>query len=106
VVQPDLCVICDQSKLDDRGCIGAPDIIVEILSPGNNHKELKNKFEVYEEAGVLEYWILQPAEKTFFKYILEDGRFQPTQLLTLGEEVASSVLPGFKMSLDEVFGDP
>ena len=105
VVQPDVCVICDHSKLDGKGCIGAPDIVVEILSPGNNKKELKNKFEVYEEAGVLEYWILQPAEKTFFKYTLANGRFQPTRLLTLGDEVSSSVLPGFKLSLDEVFKD-
>lgn len=105
VVQPDVCVICDHSKLDGRGCIGAPDIVVEILSPGNNKKELKNKFEVYEEAGVLEYWILQPAEKTFFKYNLVNGKFQPTQLLTLGDEVSSSVLPGLKLNLDEVFKD-
>ena len=105
VVQPDVCVICDRSKLDGRGCVGAPDIVVEILSPGNNKKELKDKFEVYEEAGVLEYWILQPAEKTFFKYTLSNNRFQPTQLLTLGDEVSSSVLPGFKLSLDEVFKD-
>jgi Uma2 family endonuclease len=103
VVQPDLCVICDRSKLDERGCIGAPDIVVEILSPGNSRKELKNKFEVYEEAGVLEYWILHPEEKTFFRYILDNGRFQPTNLLTLGDEVSSSVLPGFKLNLDEVF---
>ncbi|NEU09759.1 Uma2 family endonuclease [Flavihumibacter sp. R14] len=103
VVQPDLCVICDKSKLDVRGCIGAPEIVVEILSPGNSRKELKNKFEVYEEAGVLEYWILHPEEKTFFRYILDKGRFQPTKLLTLGDEVSSSVLPGFKLRLDEVF---
>lgn len=48
VVQPDICVICDKSKLDDLGCVGAPDLIIEILSPGNNKKELKSKYEVYE----------------------------------------------------------
>lgn len=67
VVQPDVCVICDPAKIDERGCLGAPDIIVKILSPGNNKKELKNKYEVYEEAGVLEYWIIHPQEKTFLK---------------------------------------
>ncbi|WP_051691929.1 Uma2 family endonuclease, partial [Pedobacter borealis] len=66
VVQPDIVVVCDPSKLDKRGCIGAPDIVVEILSPGNNKKELINKYEVYEEAGVKEYWIVSPSEKTFF----------------------------------------
>lgn len=52
VVQPDICVVCDRSKLDEAGCMGAPDLIVEILSPGNNKKELRNKYEVYEESRV------------------------------------------------------
>ena len=106
VLQPDICIICDLSKIDKRGCIGAPDIVIEILSPGNNKKELKNKFEVYEEAGVSEYWILHPEEKTFLKYTLDaDGKYQPSRLLTLGDVVTSPVLPGFSLSLDEVFKD-
>jgi Uma2 family endonuclease len=104
VVQPDLCVICDPSKLDDKGCIGAPDIVIEILSPGNNKKELKNKFEVYEEAGVKEYWIIHPNEKTFLKYILENEKFVPSNLMTLGDGITTPVLPGFVLSLDDVFG--
>ncbi len=55
VVQPDICVICDLNKLDKRGCIGAPDLVIEILSPGNTHKEMRQKYEVYEENGVLEF---------------------------------------------------
>ncbi|TCD25095.1 Uma2 family endonuclease [Pedobacter psychrodurus] len=106
VVQPDIVVVCDQTKLDKRGCIGAPDIVVEILSPGNNKKELINKYEVYEEAGVKEYWIVSPSEKTFFRYILDDkGKFQPTKLLTLGEVVSTSIMPGFLLILEEVFQD-
>lgn len=106
VVQPDLVVVCDQSKLDKRGCIGAPDIVVEILSPGNNKKELINKYEVYEEAGVKEYWIVSPTHKTFFRYIIdENGKFQPTKMLTEGEEVTTKIIPGFKLVLDEVFKD-
>ncbi|WP_299285848.1 Uma2 family endonuclease [uncultured Mucilaginibacter sp.] len=106
VLQPDICVICDLSKIDDRGCLGAPDIVVEILSPGNNKKELKNKYEVYEEAGVKEFWIIHPQEKTFFKYVLDEaGKFMPTNLLTFGDEVTSSILPGFALNLDEVFAD-
>lgn len=104
VVQPDICVICDLQKIDKKGCLGAPDIVVEILSPGNNKTELQNKYEVYEEAGVKEYWIIQPEEKTFFKYVLdESGQYQPTRLLTLGDEVTSTILPGFTLNLDEVF---
>jgi Uma2 family endonuclease len=106
VVQPDIVVVCDQTKLDKRGCIGAPDIVVEILSPGNNKKELINKYEVYEEAGIKEYWIVSPSEKTFFKYILDDqGKFQPTKLLTIGEEVTTPIILGFKLILEEVFKD-
>lgn len=103
VLQPDFCVVCDPSKLDDKGCIGAPDIVVEILSPGNNKKELKNKYEAYEEAGVKEYWIIHPQEKTFLKYVLTDGKFQPSHLLTIGDEVTTEVLPGFVLSLEKLF---
>ena len=104
VVQPDICVICDRSKLDDRGCVGAPDIMVEILSPGNNKKELQNKYEIYEESGVKEYWIVTPAEKTFLKYVLTaEGAFQASRLLTAGDEVTTPILPGFVLDLTELF---
>lgn len=63
VVQADICVICDKSNLDDAGCIGAPDLIIEIMSPRNNQKELKDKYEVYEESGVKEYWIIHPTSR-------------------------------------------
>lgn len=76
VVQPDLCLICDKSKLDKKGCIGAPDLIVEILSPGNSKKEMLNKFQLYEEAGVREYWIVEPQNETVFVYYLnEEGKY-------------------------------
>src|SRR5690606_11392878 len=62
VVQPDISVICDPSKLDEKGCFGPPDLIAEILSPNNSRVELQNKFELYQEFGVREYWIIHPAE--------------------------------------------
>ena len=106
VLQPDVCVVCVPSKIDERGIIGAPDIVVEILSPGNNRKELANKYEVYEEAGVKEYWIIHPTEKTFFRYLLDaEGKFQPQRLLTMGDEVRSDVLPDFVLDLEEAFKD-
>lgn len=106
VLQPDICVICDSSKIDNRGCIGAPDIVVEILSPGNNKTELLYKYSVYEEFGVKEYWVVSPAERTFLKYTLDErGKYQPSKLFTLSEKVNSDVLPGFVLDLDEVFED-
>ncbi len=68
VVQPDLCVICDTAKLDAQGCFGAPDLIVEILSPGNSRKEMKDKFKIYRENRVLEYWIVFPDFQTIQVY--------------------------------------
>lgn len=103
VVQPDICVICDPSKLDDKGCLGAPDIVIEILSPGNNQKELKNKYDVYEEAGVREYWLVVPAEKAFWQYILQDGRFVSQRPMTEEDVVTTPVLPGFELNLNELF---
>lgn len=106
VLQPDICVICDTSKIDDRGCIGAPDIVIEILSPGNNKTELLNKYRVYEEFGVKEYWVVSSIEKTFLKYMLDsNGKYQPSRLFTLSEKVYSGILPGFELDLDEVFKD-
>jgi Uma2 family endonuclease len=103
VVQPDICVICDLEKLDDAGCIGAPDLIIEILSKGNNKKELKNKYEVYEESGVKEYWIIHPEEQTLIINKLVDGKYISSRLLTTGDEVTTSILPGFVLNLTAVF---
>ena len=103
VVQPDICIICDKEKLDDAGCIGAPDIIIEILSKGNNKKELKNKYEVYEESGVKEYWIIHPEEQTLIINKLVDGKYIPSRLLTTGDEITTHILPEFVLNLNDVF---
>jgi Uma2 family endonuclease len=105
VVRPDLCVVCDPEKLDELGCLGAPDLIVEILSPGNNKKELVLKYEVYEASGVKEYWVIHPSERTLLIYTLNTGKYQPSKLFTLGDRVKSQALPGFELDLDEVFGE-
>lgn len=105
VVQPDVCVICDPKKVDAKGCIGSPDIVIEILSPGNNKKELRNKFEAYEEARVLEYWIISPTEKNLLQYILIDGHFQAARPFTIDDELSTSILPGFALNLDRLFAD-
>lgn len=104
VLQPDICVICDETKLDRRGCIGAPDIVVEVLSPANNRRELKNKFDIYEEYGVREYWIVHPGKRSFLKYVLNhEGVFVAGMPYEGGSEFTSDILPGFRLNVDEVF---
>ncbi|MFO7823417.1 MAG: Uma2 family endonuclease [Cyclobacterium sp.] len=105
VVQPDICVICDLEKLDDRGCIGAPDLIVEILSPGNSKTELRHKFELYEANGVQEYWIIHAETRDLLIYSLIDGNYVPSRLLTSGDVVESKVIEGFILDLEEFFED-
>jgi Uma2 family endonuclease len=104
VVQPDICVVCDAHKIDRKGCTGAPDIVIEILSPGNSQKELRNKYEVYEESGVKEYWIVSVQNLSFLRYTLNvEGRYQASRLLTLGDQLTTPILPGFALNLDAVF---
>ncbi|SFB19438.1 Uma2 family endonuclease [Algoriphagus aquimarinus] len=103
VVQPDISVICDLSKLDDKGCFGAPDLVVEVLSPGNSRVELQNKYELYEEFGVREYWIVHPTDCTVLIYTLVEGKFVPSRLFTSGDVITSTVLPGFVLDLEGVF---
>lgn len=104
VVQPDICVICDINKIDEKGCIGAPDIVVEILSPANNKKELKNKYEIYEQSQVKEYWVVSPQDFTFLMYSFKDGVFVPSRLMVEGDLITSAILPGFTLNLTDLFG--
>lgn len=71
VVQPDICIICDFDKIHDKGCVGAPDMIVEILSPSTLRKDVDTKFHLYEENGVREYWIVNTKEKQVLTYTLD-----------------------------------
>jgi Uma2 family endonuclease len=103
VVQPDLCVICDESKIQESGCLGAPDIVVEILSPGNNQKELRLKYAIYEESGVKEYWVIHPNEQTLLIYSLIGGKYRSSGLFVSGDLIESACIPGFKLNLEEIF---
>lgn len=103
VVQPDLCVICDEEKIDERGAFGAPDLVIEILSPGNSKKEMKYKFDLYEEAGVLEYWIVNPADKTILIYILKENQFIGIHPLIEEDQIKSPLFPQLDFILEEIF---
>ena len=102
VVHPDLVIVCDESKLDDIGCKGAPDMVAEILSPSTARHDKLVKFNQYLKAGVREYWIVDPDKRTVAVHILENGKYTTT---TYGEEdtVPVHVLEGCGIVLSDVF---
>ncbi|ASF42043.1 MULTISPECIES: Uma2 family endonuclease [Capnocytophaga] len=102
VVQPDLCVVCDRTKIDSRGCIGAPDLVIEIISPGNSKKELKQKFKLYEEAGVREYWVIHPTEEYVIVNVLENNHYKTLSPI-VDDEVHSVIFPTLKVHTKEIF---
>ncbi|MFN4145157.1 MAG: Uma2 family endonuclease [Runella sp.] len=102
VVQPDIYVICDTTKLDEHGCNGAPDLVIEILSPGNTKKEMNQKFELYEEAGVLEYWLVEPNDEVILIYVLNDSG-QYIGLRPATEIAKSAVFQELAIDLAEIF---
>jgi len=104
VVQPDICVICDLSKIDDRGCCGAPDMIVEILSPSTLKNDTIVKFALYEESGVKEYWIVQPKDKAINVFLLqENGKYDNGTLYELKGKVPVHVFDNHLIDLDDIF---
>ncbi|MEI7725889.1 MAG: Uma2 family endonuclease [Bacteroidota bacterium] len=105
VLQPDIFVVCDLSKLDDRGCLGAPDMIIEILSPKNSQRDTRDKFEIYQEHGVREYWIVSPNDETVNVFVLDEkGKFQFKGLFAGDDNIPVNIFNGdLKVDLTEVF---
>jgi Uma2 family endonuclease len=104
VVQPDVCVVCDLSKIDKNGCVGAPDLVVEVLSPGNTGREMKDKYEIYEENGVKEYWLVEPNDKIVLVYVLnEQGRYVGLKPFTETEILTSAIIKDFAVPVSEIF---
>jgi Uma2 family endonuclease len=101
VVEPDIVVVCDPSKLDERGCNGAPDLAIEILSPSNRYHDKLVKFQKYLAAGVREYWIVDP-DGLVEVHILDAGRYI-TAMYGAADEAPVSVLPGCVINLRDVF---
>jgi len=102
VVQPDLIVVCDPKKLGPEGCRGAPDLVIEILSPSNTVIEMNRKLNIYREAGVPEIWIVDPEEKQVEVYRLSGDRYAP-QILRMGDVLKSAQFPGFEIPLEALF---
>jgi len=107
VVQPDISVICDKDKLTSKGCTGAPDWLIEIVSPYTLRKDMAIKFDLYERHGVKEYWLVDPGSKTVQVYILDEkGKYPEDPVLySEGDLVPSSVLVGLAVDLGRVFAE-
>ena len=103
VVQPDICVVCNPSILDDKGCLGAPDIMIEIVSPSSIKHDVETKFLLYQEAEVQEYWIVFPTDKAIQQFILQEGKFVLKAILTHDAVLTTSILEGFELNVKEVF---
>ena len=104
VIQPDICIICDEKKLDDKGCIGAPDLVIEILSPGNSKKEMRTKKQLYEENGIREYWIIDPERETVHQFVLEDNGLYSRPMIYVSEEVVyCAIFEELQVPLDDLF---
>ena len=104
VVQPDIAVICDPAKLDERGCRGAPDFIIEIISPATAVKDQIHKVALYERHGVKEYWLVHPTDRLVTIRLLEaDGRYGLPRIHEAKGTLPVATLPGLEIDLDAVF---
>ena len=106
VVQPDILVVCDKNKLDERGCNGAPDLIIEITSPSTGKNDLTIKYDLYQRHGVKEYWIVHPAEKTVLVFKLgEDQTYGRPERYADDLKIAVPLLVELVVDLADVFAE-
>lgn len=103
VVQPDIMVICNPFIIEEKAIFGVPNLVIEILSAGTASKDRGVKYDVYEEAGVGEYWIVSPDYETVEVFLLENGKYAKKYVLTKNEQVTPFTLPEFTIDLKEVF---
>ncbi|MBF0201102.1 MAG: Uma2 family endonuclease [Desulfamplus sp.] len=99
VVQPDIVVICDKNRIDNKGCIGPPDVVVEILSPSTAYKDTTEKLSIYEKHGVREYWIVNPQARYIMLYSLDRGAYGTPAYLKEGDLLVSTALSGLKLDV-------
>jgi Uma2 family endonuclease len=104
VVQPDVCVVCDPSKLDERGCLGAPDMIVELLSPSTRKYDLNDKYRLYEASGVKEYWVIDVRGRDVTVFLMQDnGTYAEGMVYTDNARIPVQTLPGLEVETAELF---
>ena len=103
VVQPDLLVVCDKNKMTDANVKGAPDLIIEVLSPTTSLKDKREKKALYERFGVREYLLVYPEDALVERYFLADGKYRQPDILNWDEKLSSAIFPELELSLREVF---
>lgn len=103
VVQPDLMVVCDPSKVDRHGIHGAPDLVIEITSPSTRRNDRLVKFNRYQRAGVREYWIVDPDTRIVLVHTLEEGQYHAADAYTVGAQVPVGIFEDFHIDLASVF---
>jgi Uma2 family endonuclease len=102
VVQPDLIIVCEKSKLDGKRCNGAPDLAIEVLSPSSRTHDRLRKFNKYLEAGVREYWIVDPDDKYLTAHVL-NGEQYTTKMYDDSSNAPVFILDGFEINMSDVF---
>ncbi|MBP7552199.1 MAG: Uma2 family endonuclease [Spirochaetes bacterium] len=103
VVQPDIVVVCNQNKLDDAGCIGAPDLVIEIISESTANRDLKIKFNLYEQVGVKEYWIIFPDENVIQIFKLVNGEYGKPEVCGLDDKITVGLFPDLTIDCNAIF---
>jgi Uma2 family endonuclease len=104
VVQPDICVICDTQKIDEKGCVGAPDWIIEIISPSTAKRDFDYKFKLYEENSVKEYWIINPDAFCIYQYFLnEENIYQEKGIFIRKGMITPHIFPALNIKVEDLF---
>ncbi len=106
VLQPDISVICDPAKLDEKGCLGSPDLIMEIVSPATVQKDMREKLFIYEKYGVKEYWIIHPVDQILMVFkLLPNKKYGRPDIFSPLDQVKPGILPDLTINLTTVFKD-
>ena len=103
VVQPDIIVVCDPKKIVKKGCVGAPDLVIEILSPSTSKTDWRDKYQLYEATGVREYWIVNPDENLLHAFRLIDGKFQLHGTFSSEDTLSIGIFEDVSIDLSHVF---